>query len=40
MERKRINERGKPDPSSLALIHHVVIGGNIPLAEFAVAARS
>jgi precorrin-6B methylase 2 len=35
MERKRINERGKPDlVLALALIHHVVIGGNIPMAEF------
>jgi len=35
MERKRINERGRPDlVLALALIHHVVIGGNIPLAEF------
>jgi len=35
MERKRIDERGKPDlVLALALIHHVVIGGNIPLAEF------
>ncbi len=35
MERKRINERGKPDlVLALALIHHVVIGGNVPLAEF------
>jgi precorrin-6B methylase 2 len=35
MERKRIDERGRPDLGlALALIHHVVIGGNIPLAEF------
>ncbi len=35
MERKRINERGNPDlVLALALIHHVVIGGNIPMAEF------
>ena len=35
MERKRINERGRPDlVLALALIHHVVIGGNIPMAEF------
>jgi hypothetical protein len=35
MERKCINERGQPDlVLALALIHHVVIGGNIPLAEF------
>jgi len=35
LERKRINERGRPDlVLALALIHHVVIGGNIPLAEF------
>jgi hypothetical protein len=35
MERKRIDERGRPDlVLALALIHHVVIGGNIPLAEF------
>ena len=35
MERKRINERGHPDlVLALALIHHVVIGGNIPMAEF------
>jgi hypothetical protein len=35
LERKRINERGTPDlVLALALIHHVVIGGNIPLAEF------
>jgi precorrin-6B methylase 2 len=34
-ERKRINERGRPDlVLALALIHHVVIGGNIPLGEF------
>jgi hypothetical protein len=35
MERKRIDERGRPDLIlTLALIHHVVIGGNIPMAEF------
>ena len=35
MERKRIDERGRPDlVLALALIHHVVIGGNIPMAEF------
>jgi hypothetical protein len=35
MERKRVDERGRPDlVLALALIHHVVIGGNIPLAEF------
>jgi hypothetical protein len=35
MERKRIDERGRPDlVLALALIHHVVIGANIPLAEF------
>ena len=35
MERKRITERGQPDLTlALALIHHVVIGGNIPMAEF------
>jgi precorrin-6B methylase 2 len=35
MERKRINERGRPElVLALALIHHVVIGGNIPMAEF------
>jgi hypothetical protein len=35
MERKRLDERGRPDlVLALALIHHVVIGGNIPLAEF------
>ena len=35
MERKRIDERGRPDlVLTLALIHHVVIGGNIPMAEF------
>jgi precorrin-6B methylase 2 len=35
LERKRINERGRPDlVLALALIHHVVIGGNIPLGEF------
>jgi ribosomal protein L11 methylase PrmA len=35
MERKRLDERGRPElVLALALIHHVVIGGNIPLAEF------
>lgn len=35
MERKRINERGQLDLIlALALIHHVVIGGNIPMVEF------
>jgi hypothetical protein len=35
LERKRINERGRPElVLALALIHHVVIGGNIPMAEF------
>jgi SAM-dependent methyltransferase len=35
MERKRIDERGRPDlVLALALIHHVVIGGNIPMSEF------
>ena len=35
MERKRVDERGRPDlVLALALIHHVVIGGNIPMAEF------
>jgi hypothetical protein len=35
MERKRIDERGRPDlVLALALIHHLVIGANIPLAEF------
>ena len=35
MERKRIDERGRPDLIlALALIHHVVISGNIPMAEF------
>lgn len=35
MERKRITERGQPDfVLALALIHHIVIGGNIPMAEF------
>jgi hypothetical protein len=35
MERKRIDERGRPElVLALALIHHVVIGGNIPMAEF------
>jgi len=35
LERKRVDERGRPDLLlALALIHHVVIGGNIPMAEF------
>ena len=35
MERKRLDERGRPDlVLALALIHHVVIGGNIPMSEF------
>ena len=35
LERKRIGERGRPDlVLALALIHHIVIGGNIPMAEF------
>jgi len=35
LERKRITERGRPDlVLALALIHHVVIGGNVPMAEF------
>ena len=34
LERKRLLERGRPDlVLALALIHHVVIGGNIPMAE-------
>ena len=35
LERKRIEERGHPQlVLALALIHHVVIGGNIPMDEF------
>ncbi|MBI5020651.1 MAG: class I SAM-dependent methyltransferase [Ignavibacteriales bacterium] len=35
LERKSLAERGKPDLIlALALIHHVVISANIPLAEF------
>jgi len=35
MERKRLSGRGRPElVLCLALIHHVVIGGNIPMAEF------
>ena len=35
LERKRLDERGRPDlVLALALIHHVVIGGNIPMVEF------
>jgi hypothetical protein len=34
LERKRIDERGRPElVLALALIHHVVIGSNIPMAE-------
>lgn len=34
-ERKSLPERGKPDLTlCLALIHHVVIGANIPMADF------
>ena len=34
-ERKPLAERGKPDlVLALALIHHVVIGANVPLADF------
>jgi SAM-dependent methyltransferase len=34
-ERKHLADRGRPDlVLALALIHHVVIGGNIPLSEF------
>jgi len=35
LERKRLDERGRPDlVLALALIHHVVIDGNIPMGEF------
>lgn len=35
VERKAVTERGKPElVLCLALIHHVVIGANIPLREF------
>ncbi len=35
MERKPVTDRGRPDlVLALALIHHVVIGGNIPMVEF------
>ena len=35
LERKRLDERGLPDlVVALALVHHIVIGGNIPLSEF------
>ena len=35
LERKALVERGKPDLTlCLALVHHVVISANIPLAEF------
>ena len=34
LERKTLEERGSPDLTlALALIHHVVIGANVPLAE-------
>ena len=34
-ERRPLLERGKPDLTlCLALIHHVSIGGNVPIAEF------
>ena len=34
-ERKRLDDRGKPELTlCLALIHHVVISANVPLAEF------
>jgi hypothetical protein len=34
-ERKGLAERGRPDLTlCLALVHHIVIGANIPLAEF------
>jgi len=35
MERKRLASRGRPDlVLALALIHHVVIGANVPIDEF------
>jgi hypothetical protein len=35
LERKRLSGRGRPElVLCLALIHHVVIGGNIPMSEF------
>jgi SAM-dependent methyltransferase len=35
MERKALPDRGKPDFTlCLALIHHIVIGANIPMADF------
>jgi SAM-dependent methyltransferase len=35
LERKPIDQRGRPDlVLTLALVHHVVIGANIPMAEF------
>jgi hypothetical protein len=35
LERKRLPARGRPDlVLCLALVHHVVIGANIPMAEF------
>jgi hypothetical protein len=35
LERKTLQERGKPDLTlCLALIHHIVITANIPLKEF------
>jgi hypothetical protein len=41
LERKRLTERGRPElVLCLALIHHVVIGANIPLAEFVAWLRS
>jgi hypothetical protein len=34
-ERKQLADRGRPDLTlALALIHHVVIGANVPLTEF------
>jgi hypothetical protein len=35
VERKGLAERGRPELTlCLALVHHIVIGANIPLAEF------
>jgi hypothetical protein len=35
LERRPLPERGRPDLTlCLALVHHVSIGGNVPLAEF------
>lgn len=35
LERRTLDARGTPDLAlALALIHHVVIGGNVPVAEF------